>query len=125
MANKSIESVAERLTSLLPDAGWQVVSKEVDPKGIDDEVWHIESTWSPQGAAAYLTLVIDPDPPISKGRIWMVRASRNHPESGGQERHDDMNFYLEKQWIQRFPDFVKSLGRFRTESEQGTPNKPL
>jgi hypothetical protein len=116
MADKSIESVAQQLASLLPDAGWQVVSKEVDPNGIEDEVWRIQSTWSPQGAAAYLSFVINRHPPITKGKIWMVRASRNHPESGDPERHDDLRFYFEKQWIQRFPDFVKSLGCFRTEN---------
>lgn len=115
MATKSIEAVTGRMEPLLADAGWRVVEKETDSRGMEDEVWRLESTWSPQGAPAYLSFVIDLYPGTLKRGIWMVRASRVHPGRRRSDQGDDSTFYLEKGWIGRCRNFVQGLSRFRAD----------
>ena len=130
MATRSIQAVAQHLEALLAGAGWRVQSKEVDEQRIEDEVWCIESTWSPQGATAYLTFIIDRHPPVGRGKagragIWRVRASRNHPERHRSDQGDDVNFYLEKHWIETCPEFVKNLSRYRFERPKQESNESV
>jgi hypothetical protein len=122
MPIRSIEAVARRLEELLPDAGWRVAEKEVDSHRVEDEIWCIESVWSPQGFVAYLRFVLYPHPGVPscgkmrKRGIWMVKASRVHPEHSGSVTNsgDDLIFDMKKHWAERLRDFVKSLNRFRS-----------
>ncbi|TQV77181.1 hypothetical protein FLL45_04335 [Aliikangiella marina] len=66
--------------------GWEIASK-VDPHIIDwwaDEIWKLTSVWSPHGAIAYITFLVDPqhDGNRRKGEaVWGVGCSKKFPKS--------------------------------------------
>ena len=63
----------------LPLNGWQVLS--VEDSSLEwwaDEIWLIESLWSPKGISLYLTFLVDPmaDSRRAKGHeVWAVGTS--------------------------------------------------
>ena len=83
---------AERanIESQLAKRGWVIV--EVEDQALEwwaDEIWRLESVWSPVGACAYLTFLVDPQSATrerKKGQgIWAVKASAVKPVDWGVE----------------------------------------
>ncbi len=70
------------LLSQLSENGWRIASIEQNLEWWADEMWLIESTWSPVGSNAYVTFLVDPqfDGVRRKGEeVWAVMASALKP----------------------------------------------
>lgn len=71
------------LLKQLPLNGWQVLS--VEDSSLEwwaDEIWLIESLWSPKGLSLYLTFLVNPmaDSQRAKGQeVWAVGTSIGRP----------------------------------------------
>ena len=48
------------LLNQLPEHGWRVASVEENLEWWADEMWLLESEWSPVGGLAYVTFLVDP-----------------------------------------------------------------
>ena len=71
------------IEDLLDRSGWRIVEKATSP-GLWwlDERWVLESEWSPRGATAYVSFLVDPQaPPDRKAGeyVWAVAITRHEP----------------------------------------------
>lgn len=105
------------LLNQLPNYGWSVVSIEEEYlEWWADEMWLIESVWSPVGTPAYLTFLVDPQSSRSRKKgedVWAVKASRTKPV----ERlpgEDEFEIGLGRGWKDELPDFLHKLSVFRS-----------
>ena len=88
------------IESRLAELGWNIV--EVEDQNLEwwaDEIWGLESVWSPVGARAYVTFLIDPQS-STRGRkkgqdVWAVKASPDRPVD----------------WLTGAGEYTLSLGR--------------
>ena len=101
---------AERadIESQLAKRGWAVA--EIEDEGLEwwaDEIWRLESVWSPAGARAYVSFLVDPQssvPDRKKGQvIWAVKASAGKPVD----------------WLTGPGEYTWGLGRFGKEEMPG------
>lgn len=106
----------KQLIDQLQRFGWQVVTRETDNlEWWADEIWIIESSWSPQGQKFFLTFLVDPqwDGHRQKNQgVWAITASRQKPNSR-QEAKGDPIISLKPKWEQRLPDFIAALSSLR------------
>lgn len=65
--------------------GWEIASSDSDHNDWwADEIWELQSTWSPVGTKCYLTYLVDPqfDGIRKPGEaVWAVGASEARPHS--------------------------------------------
>ena len=102
----------------LPRYGWRVVPVEGhELEWWADEMWMLESMWSPVGSRAYLTFLVDPQITDSQTRkkgeaVWAVMVSPVKP-SNWQSSANSLTLSLGQGWEKRLPDFFEHLGRLR------------
>lgn len=76
----------QKVQEHLESDGWEI-SSIVDPDILDwwaDEIWKVSSVWSPKGATAYVTFLVDPQHEgiRRKGEaVWGVGCSKKFPGS--------------------------------------------
>lgn len=46
-----------------------------------DEIWTIDSVWTPQGVRGYLTFLVDP---IDTSEVWALSATPSRPKDRGE-----------------------------------------
>ena len=66
--------------------GWENIDTyDIDHEWWSDEIWKLKSKWSPKGANAYLTLLIDPQCNHNKRKkgqeVWAAGISLNEPKT--------------------------------------------
>ena len=103
------------LLALLPEHGWRVARVEEDLEWWADEMWLLESVWSPVGSRAYITFLVDPqfEGNRKKGEgVWAAMASLFKPASwlAGE---DEFTFSLGQGWRDNVPYFFAFLGILR------------
>jgi hypothetical protein len=88
-----MKTYEQKMYDYLEVEGWQI--SNIDKSDLEwwaDEIWELESTWSPQGVKSFLTFLVDPqhDGVREKGQeVWGIGCSsaypnsRNDAESGG------------------------------------------
>lgn len=104
----------------MPRHGWEVLKVEDDLASSDwfvDELWEIESEWSPRGLKLWVTFVVDPlTSNLSerkKGQgVYAVKASRQKP-TGWAIANDEVGLYLNSGWEARLPEFFDRLSALR------------
>jgi len=115
-----------KIFDLLPGYGWEVINVEdhlrdsAGPDWFIDEIWEVESVWTPKGLKVWITFLVDPQTPNlgerKKGQgVWAVKTGlRKPPES----RIGDAEVYLSLNvgWEKRLPEFFSRLADLR---EQG------
>ena len=111
-------SAARRqLEAALQRHGWRVTDRgDKDLGWWADEVWVVESEWSPRGARAYLTFLVDPqwDSPRQRGAgVWAVSASSTVPSSRAEA---ETRLIPLKRWDEELPAFVEALNDLRRVS---------
>src|SRR5688572_21040420 len=78
-----METQRTELLNQLPKHGWNVVSIEEDSlEWWADEMWVLESVWSPVGSRAYVTLLVDPQAPVNRKKgtyVWAAKVSFSKP----------------------------------------------
>jgi hypothetical protein len=101
--------------------GWSFA--EVEDWELDwwaDEMWLLESTWSPIGSRAYLTFLVDPqfDGERKKSEaVWAVQVSPSKPESRTSPT-GSFSISLNQGWRKELPAFLKHLSLLRNESKE-------
>jgi hypothetical protein len=110
------------LLSQLPEHGWRVASVEENLEWWADEMWLLESVWSPVGSHAYVTFLVDPqfDSNRKKGEaVWAVMASPAKPDSR-LDVEGEFTLSLGQGWKNRLPDFFAHLSALRSKSKEAS-----
>jgi hypothetical protein len=100
------------LTDQLVKNGWEIVHRQREElEWWADEIWTVESLWSPHGLRVYLTFLVDPQPPSDI--VWAVGASLEPPTSRIQA--GEHGIVSRSFWPQEMPLFVAKLSKLRSE----------
>jgi len=105
----------------LPEHGWRFAGEEKDIQWWADEMWLLESVWSPVGSRAYITLLVDPmvGPNRRKGEaVWAAMASLTRPISR-LSAEGDFTLTFGQGWKERLPEFFEHLSTLRRQSGGG------
>lgn len=99
------------LIDQLSKNGWRIASTEENLEWWADEMWLVESKWSPVGSQAYITFLVDPqfDGVRKKGEhVWGVMASPSKPiDRLNTERAFTIS--LSRGWQTYLPDLIAHL----------------
>jgi hypothetical protein len=110
------------LAKQLHENGWQVLA--VEDSGLDwwaDEIWLIESLWSPRGFRLYLTFLVDPmaDSQRAKGQgVWAVGTSTVRPVGRGSAEGKPL-LSLGGGWRSHLAEFFAGLSVLRGHASEG------
>jgi hypothetical protein len=103
-----------QLESALIAGGWQVVDRCTELDWWADEVWTIESTWSPSCVRAFVTFLVDPQANFANRKtgetVWAVGCYDAWPS-----RRDTPVIVQESltHWHEKLPVLVAGLAHFR------------
>ena len=103
------------LLHLLPEYGWRLADIEENLAWWADEMWLLESVWSPAGCHACLTFLVDPqfEGNRKKGEaVWAVKASKLKPVSSHKGEHDVL-LSLGRGWRNDLPVFFDQMNELR------------
>jgi hypothetical protein len=103
------------LLSQLPEHGWRIARIEENLEWWADEMWLLESEWSPVGSRAYITFLVDPmsDRNRKKGEeVWAVMGSLFRPVSSLKSEQEFL-LSLGSGWKDELPFFCRRLECFR------------
>ena len=103
------------LLNQLPEHGWRVAAAGEDLEWWADEMWLLESVWSPLGVRAYVTFMVDPqfEGVRKKGEaVWAVMASPGRPD-GRADVEGGFTLSLGQGWGRRLPEFFGHLSALR------------
>ena len=111
-----MEAQRTELLKVLPEYGWRVAVLEQNLEWWADEMWQLQSVWSPIHSHAYLTFLVDPmsgDDRKKGDGVWAVMASPAKPDSW---THVEGGFTLTlgRRWKDRLPDLLDHLSKLRT-----------
>lgn len=109
----------DKILNELPRHGWTVVQLEdYELEWWTDEIWRLESTWSPIGNLAYITFLVDPEVHSltrKKGEsVWAVRVAshkQSAPYKGDGE--EGLEISLKQGWEKKLPNFFAHLDKIR------------
>ena len=110
-----METQRTQILNLLPDYGWRLVRAEEDLEWWADEMWRLESVWSPVGSRAYITFLVDPlfEGNRKKGEaVWGVMGSLDKPISHLKGERE-FTVSLGEGWAQNLPVFWGQLSMMR------------
>lgn len=115
------------LLNQLPEHGWRVAGVEENLEWWANEMWLLESVWSPVGNRAYITFLVAPDAPIlpyDKTRrksetVWAVMASPTKP-SGRLSAENQFTLSLGQGWEKELPAFFEHLSILRNQSRDAS-----
>ncbi len=115
------------LLKQLPKHGWAVAEVKDDEsewfnlEWWEDEIWILESIWSPNTSKLYLTFLVDPQAPIhgrKKGEdIWALKASVERLEDW-KSQEGVMFLGLSHGWENQLSGFLKCLSELRNENKK-------
>jgi len=118
-----------RIFGLLPRCGWDVVNVEdhlrsLGPDWFIDELWEVESVWTPNGLKVWITFLIDPQVEILSNRkkrqdVWAVKAGVRKP-TGWNIEDDEVGLMLNAGWEKRLPEFFSRLSDLRKQGMKQT-----
>ncbi|HEY0098828.1 MAG TPA: hypothetical protein VGB76_07730 [Pyrinomonadaceae bacterium] len=115
-----METQRTELLNQLPKHGWNVVSvEEAYLEWWADEMWLLESVWSPVGSRAYVTFLVDPQAPAARKKgeyVWAAKASSGKPNQWlGEE--GEFTLSLTAGWKEEMPAFFEHLSGLRNQNE--------
>jgi hypothetical protein len=101
----------------LRNAGWRIAEVLGDLEWWADEMWKIESTWTPVGQAGFITFLVDPQadiytPPTSKN-VWAAMVSKERP--GDRLDRNSFTFSLGSGWEKRLSEITNYLDELRKQ----------
>ena len=109
-----MQTQREELLAQLVEHGWRVAREVQEIEWWADEMWQLESVWSPVGTVAYVTFLVDPqwNSDRNKGEhVWAVLISHDKPIERMVEREYTLS--LGQGWKNRLPGLLHHLSRFR------------
>ena len=110
------------LLNCLPEHGWRVAGDEENLEWWADEMWVLESVWSPVSSRAYITLLVDPvvGPNRRRGEaVWAVMASPAKPISW-LSAEGGFTLSFGQGWKERLPEFFEHLSALRSQSKEAS-----
>jgi hypothetical protein len=110
-----MQAQRQELFNQVHEQGWRIVDQEQQPDWWADELWQLESLWSPVGSLACVTFLVDPmsDASRLKGEhVWAVSGSRTKPASR-REAEAEFTLSLGQGWKERLPEFLNHLAALR------------
>lgn len=114
------------LLNRLPEHGWRVAGVEENLEWWADEMWLLESVWSPVGSRAYITLLVNPmaAPNRRKGEaVWAVAASSAKP-TGRLSAEGGSMLSFGQGWEGRLPEFFDQLSMLRSQNAEVSSTRP-
>ena len=101
----------------LAEAGWELTATEDLDHWWADEVWLLQSVWSPRNVQFYLTFLVEPQLDIHRKRrpgegVWAALASVSLPTQW-QASEGQYLFSLGHGWMERMTDFIAVVSKFR------------
>ena len=119
-----MQAQRQELLNQLAGHGWRVASQEEELEWWADEMWRIESLWSPVGSLAYVTFLVDPQSHHERKRgedVWAVMASIARPVSR-LNVEGEFTVSLGRGWKRELPAFFEHLAFLRRQqSEANSP----
>ncbi|MCM3869833.1 MAG: hypothetical protein ND895_03900 [Pyrinomonadaceae bacterium] len=115
-----MQAQRQELLIQLPEHGWRVANQEGELEWWVDEMWQLESLWSPVGSLTYVTFLVNPisDGARKKGEdVWAVMASPVKPMSR-LEVEREFTLSLGPNWKKRLPDFFAHLAALRSQKQR-------
>jgi hypothetical protein len=106
----------------MSEQGWSVAKVEDwQLEWWADEIWLLESTWSPVGSRAYLTFLVDPMVEDWQHRkkgesVWALQVSPSKPESRTSPE-GCFQISLNQGWRKELPAFLKHLSLLREKDK--------
>ncbi len=113
------------LLSQLPEHGWRVAGVEENLEWWANEMWRLESVWSPVGSRAYVTFLVAPDAPILPydktcrkiETVWAVMASPTKP-TDRLSVENQFTLSLGQGWEKELPAFFEHLSMLRNQNKE-------
>ena len=106
-----------QMIAKLSEQGWRLASRErEDLDGWADEIWKVESEWTPQGFTAYLTWLVDPqwDDHRRPGQaVWAIGTSLQRPI--GRSEAEAGPLLSINHWLRDLPEFLARLAALRDD----------
>src|SRR5262245_16528941 len=108
---------ADQLTDRLTREGWRVIERETGQDWWLDELWIIESVWSPAGQRLWITFLVDPmhDGLRRKGEhVWAVGVTKSAPRNASQVKTTAVP--IRNGWESSLEELLGQIRRFRGEA---------
>jgi hypothetical protein len=117
-----MQAQRQELLNQLAAHGWRIACQEEELEWWVDEMWRIESLWSPVGSLAYVSFLVDPQSHHERKRgedVWAVMASDSRPvrRLNGE---GEFTVSLGRGWKQGLPAFFKHLDSLRGQQKEVT-----
>ncbi len=88
--------------------GWEITEFEKHELGWwANEMWQLESVWSPLGETAFVTFLLEPE---NMEYVWGIMVSKEKPSN--QFGHFILSL---KGWEKELPEFIKHLSEVRNQ----------
>jgi hypothetical protein len=106
----------------LERAGWRVAVRETPTSDLwwwIDELWEIESEWSPRGARAFVTFLVDPQGPIFRRageHVMAVAITQHRPQNPGEASPE---VYLRPRWERNVKELAAQIEALRSSRSEG------
>jgi hypothetical protein len=109
--SNSKETQKREIQSQIEKNGWKIIDID-EYEWWENEVWEIESIWSPIGAKAFVVFVVDPQILIDKSAVWAVLASPKRPLNW-QGESTDFTLVFNSKWRDNLPEVINYLLELR------------
>lgn len=112
-----MQTQRNELLKKLSEHGWRVAKEEANLQWWADEIWQLESTWSPVGGSAFVSFLVDPMfvGNRKKGEaVWAVLASSDVP-SDRLATPNSFTLSLGNKWRDNLPDLLNFLSAIRSK----------
>lgn len=108
-----MEAQRNEIIKLAAKNGWKATELDnYDFRQWSMETWLLESVWSPIGAKAYVSFLIDPQSDFQNPYAWAIEVSEEKPVYGKERNHFTVSL---KQWKNEKNDFLKFLSNMRSQ----------
>jgi hypothetical protein len=118
----SMQAQKAELLEQISAQGWSFSeSEDWELEWWADEIWLLESIWSPVGSSTYLTFLVDPMVEDWQHRkkgesVWAVQVSPSKPESRTSPEGSFL-ISLNQGWRKELPALLKHLSLLREKSK--------
>jgi hypothetical protein len=111
----SMRTQAGQLEERLLKDGWRVVDREQSPEWWADELWTIESTWTPVGQRLFVTFLVDPmhEGVRNQGEhVWAVGVTPTKPASASEVTQ---SVQIRNGWTSHLETLLGAVRRLRAQ----------
>lgn len=106
-----MEAQRNELIELAAKNGWEATELDnYDFHKWSIETWLLQSIWSPIGATAYVSFLIDPQSDFQNPSAWAIEVSDEEPVYGKERNRFTV---LLKQWKNETANFLNFLSQIR------------